>query len=282
MANSRTQDSGVKMRTTAPPALDLTATQGNTSTTLSPEDQSINTPTRRKWPGTPTKVMKPMSAKVLARMAAAELTAEEAERKRLNDNMADNNAEIDPMNFEYDMNALERAKAELGTVKVPKTPSSATFSKKPMADEPMEEVPAYVMFKETIENEQGLTSAFPEGQVESEEAKVSRTSQNLEEPKDSETLKAPKPSQQPEGSARLNSYNYDTPIFPSVTIGAKETIPLSKIGRADREVRMWEEIIRSYEQNHPSLVPLAQEQLHKAREDRAHLDESLEENTRVG
>lgn len=247
MADSRKQGSSPQVRIAIPPALDLSATKGDISTL-------------RKWPGTPTKSMKPLSAKVLARMAAAQLTAEEAERKRLNANMAAQNAEIDPMNFEYDMDALERAKTELGTVKVPKTPSSATFSKKAMADEPMEEVPAYVVFEEPIENEQGLL-ASPEESMKSEE---------------------PKGSQQLEGSDNLDSHKYDTPIFPPVTIGAKEVTPLSKIGRADRDVRMWEEMIRSYEQNHPSLVPLAQEQLHRAREDRAALDESLEENTRVG
>jgi hypothetical protein len=64
--------------------------------------------------------------------------------------------------------------------------------------------------------------------------------------------------------------------------GEKETVGLSKIGRTDKEVEIWEEVYNAHEMNEPRLLPLVEKSLQQARRDRAALDETLEENVRVG
>lgn len=71
-------------------------------------------------------------------------------------------------------------------------------------------------------------------------------------------------------------------FFPSRAWGEKETIGLSKIGRADKEVEIWEEVYRAHRINEPRLLPVVERSLQQARKDRAALDETLEENVRVG
>ncbi|KAL2060650.1 hypothetical protein VTL71DRAFT_9291 [Oculimacula yallundae] len=71
-------------------------------------------------------------------------------------------------------------------------------------------------------------------------------------------------------------------FFPSVTIGAKETVGLSKIGRADQEVKMWEGILAEHKENMPSLVPVVEEKLWQAIHKRVCLDEKVAENVMVG
>lgn len=58
-------------------------------------------------------------------------------------------------------------------------------------------------------------------------------------------------------------------FFPSVIIGAKETVGLSKIGRADKEVEMWEGILAEHREHMPSLVPVVEEKLWEAKHKRA-------------
>lgn len=70
--------------------------------------------------------------------------------------------------------------------------------------------------------------------------------------------------------------------FPSRAWGERETVGLSKIGRADKEVEIWEEVYRTHEINEPRLLPIVERSLQKARKDRAALDETLEENVRIG
>jgi len=70
--------------------------------------------------------------------------------------------------------------------------------------------------------------------------------------------------------------------FPSRGWGQRETVGLSKIDRADKEIEIWEEVLRNHEINYPQLVPVVKESLMKARRLRAALDETLEENLRVG
>jgi hypothetical protein len=71
-------------------------------------------------------------------------------------------------------------------------------------------------------------------------------------------------------------------FFPSVIIGAHETVGLSIIGRADKEVRMWEQVLADHQREQPSLAPIVEQKLRDAKEKRALIDESLEENWRVG
>ncbi|KAL5327535.1 hypothetical protein ACEPPN_005234 [Leptodophora sp. 'Broadleaf-Isolate-01'] len=71
-------------------------------------------------------------------------------------------------------------------------------------------------------------------------------------------------------------------FFPSVIIGAKETVGLSKIGRADKEVEMWEGILAEHREHMPSLVPVVEEKLWEAKHKRACMDETLAENVMIG
>jgi hypothetical protein len=71
-------------------------------------------------------------------------------------------------------------------------------------------------------------------------------------------------------------------FFPSVIFGEHEQVGLSKIGRADKEVRMWEQVLIEHEREQPSLIPVVEEKVKEAKERRASIDESLEENYRVG
>ncbi|KAI6712479.1 hypothetical protein JHW43_004962 [Diplocarpon mali] len=72
------------------------------------------------------------------------------------------------------------------------------------------------------------------------------------------------------------------PFFPSIVIGAKEAAGLSKIGRADKEVEMWEAVLAQHEQGMPSLVPVVRGKLEEAKQKRAGLDEADGANGRVG
>lgn len=71
-------------------------------------------------------------------------------------------------------------------------------------------------------------------------------------------------------------------VFPSAIIGAKEDVGLSRIGRADKEIKLWEEVLDTHQRNLPDLVPIVEEKLKQAKERRACLDETLQENVRVG
>lgn len=55
---------------------------------------------------------------------------------------------------------------------------------------------------------------------------------------------------------------------------------LSKIGRADKVVKIWEEVLRAHEEGLPRLAPMVQLFLDRAKEKRAVLEET--ENLRVG
>ena len=74
----------------------------------------------------------------------------------------------------------------------------------------------------------------------------------------------------------------DGHTFPSRAWGEKETVGLSKIGRADKEVEIWEAVYNAHATNEPHLLPIVERSLQQAREARAALDETLEENLRVG
>lgn len=70
--------------------------------------------------------------------------------------------------------------------------------------------------------------------------------------------------------------------FPSVVIGEHETVGLSIIGRADKEIKIWEEVLAFHQREHPSLAPGVEQKLQEAKAKRALIDETLEENHRVG
>jgi hypothetical protein len=70
--------------------------------------------------------------------------------------------------------------------------------------------------------------------------------------------------------------------FPSRGWGERETVGRSRIGRADKEIEIWEEVLRVHEINYPHLVPIVKESLMKARRQRAAIDETLEENLSIG
>jgi hypothetical protein len=74
----------------------------------------------------------------------------------------------------------------------------------------------------------------------------------------------------------------DSTFFPSVIIGAHETVGLSIIGRAEKEVRMWGQVLADHQREQPSLAPVVEQKLRDAKEKRALIDENLEENWRVG
>jgi len=71
-------------------------------------------------------------------------------------------------------------------------------------------------------------------------------------------------------------------FFPSVAIGEKETVGLSKIGRAEKEVKMWETVLAEHKEKMPSLVPVVEEKLWQAKHKRACLDETSAENVMIG
>ncbi|KAH7327058.1 hypothetical protein BKA65DRAFT_539736 [Rhexocercosporidium sp. MPI-PUGE-AT-0058] len=71
-------------------------------------------------------------------------------------------------------------------------------------------------------------------------------------------------------------------FFPSITIGAKERVGLSKLGRADKEVEMWEGILAEHREKMHSLVPVVEEKLWEAKHKRACMDETLAENVMIG
>jgi hypothetical protein len=92
-------------------------------------------------------------------------------------------------------------------------------------------------------------------------------------------------STHPQVDATLPSgedFSCGNPFFPSVVFGEHEKFGLSKIGRADKEIRMWEEILAEHERAQPSLVPVVEQKLEETREQRKLIDESLEENYRIG
>ena len=71
-------------------------------------------------------------------------------------------------------------------------------------------------------------------------------------------------------------------FFPSVCIGERQTVGLSKVGHADKDVAMWEKILEEHQREFPSLAASVEEQLMKAKERRATIDDTIEENLRVG
>ncbi|KUJ23871.1 uncharacterized protein LY89DRAFT_726923 [Mollisia scopiformis] len=71
-------------------------------------------------------------------------------------------------------------------------------------------------------------------------------------------------------------------VFPSAIFGAREEVGLSKIGRANKEVKLWEEILVTHQENVPDLVPIVEERLQGAKTRRACLDDKLLANLQVG
>ena len=71
-------------------------------------------------------------------------------------------------------------------------------------------------------------------------------------------------------------------FFPSVIFGEQEKVGLSKIGRADKKIKMWEQILVEHKRAQPSLVSVVEEKLRDAKDRRSAIDENLEENHRVG
>jgi hypothetical protein len=65
-----------------------------------------------------------------------------------------------------------------------------------------------------------------------------------------------------------------------MAFGEQEEVALSKIGRADKEVKIWEEVLRAHEEGLPRLAPMVQLFLYRAKEKRAVLEDT--ENQRVG
>ena len=70
-------------------------------------------------------------------------------------------------------------------------------------------------------------------------------------------------------------------VFPSVAFGDRQTTGLSKIGRAEHEIKMWEDILAHHQKEIPELAPVCQLSLDRARAARLSL-EPTEENLRVG
>jgi hypothetical protein len=69
----------------------------------------------------------------------------------------------------------------------------------------------------------------------------------------------------------------------------KDTLPLdedfsggNKIGRADKEIHLWEKVLAEHKLQQPSLVPVVEQKLREAEERRKLIDGSREENHRVG
>ena len=71
-------------------------------------------------------------------------------------------------------------------------------------------------------------------------------------------------------------------FFPSVIFGEHEQFGLSKIGRADKEIQLWEKVLAEHKLQQPSLVPVVEQKLREAEERRKLIDGSCEENHRVG
>jgi hypothetical protein len=70
-------------------------------------------------------------------------------------------------------------------------------------------------------------------------------------------------------------------FFPSIAIGAEEERGLSKIERAEREIAMWKQILREHEIEMPELAPAVRVRLQEALQNRASIDETIEENWRA-
>jgi hypothetical protein len=70
--------------------------------------------------------------------------------------------------------------------------------------------------------------------------------------------------------------------FASVIFGEHEQVGLSKIGRANEQIRMWEHVLVERKRAQPSLVPVVEQKLREATEIRTMMSESLEGNYRVG
>ena len=66
-----------------------------------------------------------------------------------------------------------------------------------------------------------------------------------------------------------------------MAFGDREGVGLSKIGRAGKEVKIWEEVLRAREEGLPRLAPMVQLFLDRAKEKRAVLEET-EVNLKVG
>jgi hypothetical protein len=246
MANLVKPDYNSKRRVAAHPSLDISSAKGYSPGPLGLETRPSGSPIRKKWPSSPTKVKTPISIKALAKQAELELSVEEEKRKQANAQAASIGATLDPMTLEFDLDAPEKTKVALGKEEELKSSRRS----------------AYDEYVRSLENQQGLidTPIKPTEEVP-----------NIS-----------KPDTKPEKTTPLDVCDGGAPIFPHVVFGAKELTPLSKIGRANREVQMWEEVVQSYKQNYPCLVQVGEERLQKAKDARAALDESLEENTRVG
>jgi hypothetical protein len=84
------------------------------------------------------------------------------------------------------------------------------------------------------------------------------------------------------GNAPLDEdFSGGNTFFPSVIFGEHEQFGLSKIGRADKEIQMWERVLAEHELQQPSLVPVVEQKLREAEERRKLIDGSCEENHRV-
>jgi hypothetical protein len=230
---------------TKPAALDLTNSSHNDAPVSS---TSATTPGRRKWPGTPTKVMKPIPATVQARRASLQLSAEELQWKAANESVTNTNAGIDPMNFEFDGNDLSSKSDEekSGAKRSLLSPLESEFSAATLMSLKKGEIPNTMnkRYRAPIDDEFRESTEYEHGD--------------------------------------LGSDNITAPVFPSVIFGEKETVGLSKVQRADREVKRWEEVLKTHQEHNPSAVPFVKERLQMAKDARANIDESLEENTRVG
>jgi hypothetical protein len=63
-----------------------------------------------------------------------------------------------------------------------------------------------------------------------------------------------------------------------VVFGEPETKGMSKIERADEEIRKWEALQVSHEEHHPDAVPMIKWTLEELRGKRAMIDETKAEN----
>lgn len=92
-------------------------------------------------------------------------------------------------------------------------------------------------------------------------------------------------STQPQKKLNLPSvgeFSEGNTSFPAVMFGYHEQVGLSKIGRADEQIRMWEHVLVEHKQAQPSLVPIVEQKLREATEIRTMMNESSEGNYRVG
>lgn len=80
----------------------------------------------------------------------------------------------------------------------------------------------------------------------------------------------------------IDAFDGKVPALSRVVFDEEEKVGMSKIQRADKLVANWEEILECNKKDNPSALGVVEEQLRAAKEARAKLDDTLEENTRVG